>query len=286
MQLDSFAGHAGADPEKAHDNDRLNMSRVLVICRQRLGDIVACLPAARHLASTGAEVDFCSFPQYHSIFEVVSYCRPVGLEALARQKDYERVYDLEITRRGYDAYRASGIKWRDYVYGKYAEIAPARDEAPVFDRMPGVIEYQLPERYALACPVGISQVTRVDQNWFEQQCHSLSQDPWYVLSDKSGTSRWGIPLHARSLDHLPGLIANASTFVTINSAPNIIASGVRRAWHQVYEPGFGGQDNYAAPGQIVLHQPEELARHSWRFWVHYWRRRLMGIDVSKDSGRK
>jgi hypothetical protein len=262
------------------------MSRVLIIYRQRLGDIVACFPAAYLLAQTGNEVDFCCFPQYHAIFNAVSYCRPVGLEALSRQKDYARVYDLEITRREYDAYRASGIKWRDYVYGKYAEIAPAREVTPLFDRRPAIDGYQLPERYALACPRGISQVTRVNQEWLEAQCQSLSQDPWYVLSDKDGKSSWGIPLHARSLDHLPGLIAGASTFVTINSSPNIIASGVRTSWYQVHEPGFGGQDNYAAPGQIVLHQPPQLAQQSWRFWVHYWRRRLMGFDVSKDSGRK
>jgi hypothetical protein len=27
-----------------------------------------------------------------------------------------------------------------------------------------------------------------------------------------------------------------------------------------------------------------LARYSWRFWIHYWRRKLMGIDVSGDKG--
>jgi len=261
------------------------MSRVLIICRQRLGDIVALFPAAQHLAHAGNEVDFCCFPQYHSIFRAVSYCRPVGVEALERKKDYARVYDLEITRGIYDAYRASGLKWRDYVYGKYAEIAPARDEAPCFDRVADISSYQLPEGYALACPKGISQVTRVDLKWFEKQCRALSQGPWYILADlPSQRVRWGTPLHARSLDHLPALIARASTFVTINSAPNIIASGVRTSWHQVYEPGFRGQDNYAAPGQIVLHQPADLARYSWRFWVHYWRRKLMGIDVKNDTG--
>jgi len=262
------------------------MNRALVICRQRLGDIVACFPAARHLAQAGNTVDFCCFPQYHSMFRAVSYCRAVGLEALERKKDYQHVYDLEITRREYDSYRASGTKWRDYTYGKYEEIAPARDQSPHFDRMADISSYQLPMPYALACSTGISQITRVNQEWFEGQCRTLSQGPWYILVDRPNiTTGWGIPLYARSLDHLPALIAGASTFVTINSAPNIIASGVRTSWHQVYEPGFGGQDNYAAPGQIVLRQPGSLARNSWRFWVHYWRRRLMGIDTSRDFGK-
>jgi len=101
------------------------MSRVLVVCRQRLGDIVNCLPAAQFLAEAGHEVDFCSFPQYHSIFRAVSYCRPAGPEALRRTKDYARVYDLEIRRSEYDAFRAAKTKIRHYMYGKYADLWPA-----------------------------------------------------------------------------------------------------------------------------------------------------------------
>ncbi len=260
------------------------MSRVLIIYRQRLGDIVACLPAARLLAQAGHEVDFCCFTQYHSIFRAVSYCRPVGPDALGHRLDYQCVYDLEITRREYDAYRASRRTWRDYVYAKYPDLTPARRERPHFDRMPSVADYELPASYALAVPTGISQVTQVNGDWFRKECERLSTGPWYVLTNRPGRRvAWGIPLFARSLEHLPALIAGASIFVTINSAPNIIASGVRDSWYQVEEPGFGGQDNYDAPCQIVLHQPPELA-HSWRFWVHYWRRKLMGIDTSLDKG--
>ena len=263
------------------------MSRVLVICPLRLGDIVANLPAARHLAETGHEVDFCCYPQYHSIFEAVSYCRPVDLDALRRQADYARVYTLEVTRGQYDAWRASRLKTREYVYRRYPELEPVLTTPPFFDRVPSVDEYQLPEGYCLASPFGVSQVTKVNGAWFRQQCEALAPGPWYVLTDQKPGRRheWGIPVHARSLAHLPGLIAGASTFVTINSAPNIIASAVRTTWHKVDEPGFGGQDNYEAPGQIVLKQPPELNRNSWRFWAHYWRRRLMGIDTRQDSGR-
>jgi len=259
------------------------MKRILIVHRQRLGDIVGCLPAALHLAASGDEVDFCCFPQYHSIFRAVSYCRPVGPEALDKAADYDRIYHLEITRREYDAYRASRIKWRDYIYTKYSDLEPARHDLPRFDRISDVSEYQLPSVYALACPAGISQVTLINQTWFQQQCRALSPGPWYILTDRSNQSQsWGIPLRAKSLEHLPALIAGATTFITINSAPNIIAAGVRTSWHQVYEPGFSGQDNYDAPGQTVLHQPLSLARHSWRFWVHYWRRKLMGKSLGND----
>ncbi|MCE0482954.1 MAG: hypothetical protein LV479_01800 [Methylacidiphilales bacterium] len=260
------------------------MSRVLIVYRQRLGDIVGCLPAARHLAAGGHEVDFCCFPQYHSLFGAVSYCRPVGPEALRHRSDYDHVYDLEIRRREYDAYRASQRKWRDYVYAKYPDLEPARTLLPYFDRAPIASGYALPERYNLACPKGISQVPSVDGEWFHRQCLALSPGPWYILTEKLGSapSSWAKPLQARSLDHLPSLIAGADLFVTINSAPNYIATGVRKTWHLVYESGFCGQSNYEAPGQIILHQPPELARYSWRFWVHHWRRRLTGQSVEHD----
>jgi len=259
------------------------MSRVLLIYRQRLGDIVACLPATKLLASAGNEVDFLCYSKYHSIFRAVSYCRPVGPEALAQKSSYARIYDLEITRAEYDAYRASGTPWRDYVYAKHADLQPARREPPLFDRMPDISEYHLPANYALAAPFGISQVTRINPTWFRAQCEALSPGPWYTLTDTPARRIGpGQALCARSLADLPALIARASAFVTINSAPNVIASGVRASWHQIHEPGFGGQDNYEAPGQIVLHQPPELARRSWRFWVHYWRRRLMGLSTKRD----
>ena len=265
------------------------MSRVLIINRQRLGDIVGCFPAARLLAQAGHEVDFYCFPQYHSMFRAVSYCRAVGPEALTQKGDYERVYDLEIPRSEYDRYRASQIKWRDYVYAKYEDLAPARTVMPHFDRLADVSEYNLPASYALAAPTGISQVPSVDGEWFRQQCLAISpisQMPWYVLVlTPDARTKWGIPLCARSLDHLPALIAGAANFVTINSAPNVIAAGVRTSWHQVYEAGFGGQSNYDAPGQIVLHQPPELGRYSWRFWFHYWRRTLMGLNTKNDFGK-
>ncbi len=263
------------------------MSRVLIVYRQRLGDIVGCLPAARYLWQQGHQIDFCCFPQYHSIFKAVSYCQPVGVEALQQQKDYSRVYHLEITRSEYDTYRASGRRWRDYVYAKHPDLQPAHQDLPHFDHLADIGVYQLPKGYALAAPMGISQVPSVDQDWFRDQCLAINPGPWHILTDRPLPlrSRWGTAVQAKSLDHLPALIAHAGTFVTINSSPNIIAAGVRQSWHLVYEAGFGGQSNYEASGQTILHQPPELARYSWRFWVHYWRRRLSGLDTTNDFGK-
>ncbi len=262
------------------------MKRALIVYRQRLGDIVGCFPAALHLSQLGYQVDFCCYPQYFTIFETISYCRPVTPAVLKKSQDYDRIYELEITRKEYDAYRASGIRWRDYVYAKHEDLQPACHDLPYFDQLPETVEYGLPDAYDLAAPTGISQVPHVNPEWFRQQCLSLSPGPWYILTNRRHSQKsWGTPLCAQSLAHLPPLIAGARTFVTINSAPNIIAAGVRKSWHQVYEAGFGGQSNYEAPGQIVLHQPPHLGYYSWRFRFHYWRRRLMGIPTENDFGK-
>ena len=225
------------------------MSRVLIINRQRLGDIVGCFPAARLLAQAGHQVDFYCFPQYHSMFRAVSYCRPVGPEALARRAGYERVYDLEIPRRAYDAYRASRIKWRDYVYAKYDDLAGARDLPPHFDVLADVSQYRLPGSYGLAAPTGISQVPSVHGDWFRRQCLALSPGPWYVLVLKpDARTTWGIPLCARALDHLPSLIAGAAQFVTINSAPNVIAAGGAHLVASGLRSGLRGPEQLRRPG--------------------------------------
>ena len=78
---------------------------------QRLGDIVRCLPAAKYLSEQGHEVFFDCFPQYHGVFELVSYVRP----AVELRLDAE-VLDLEIWPNRYIEYRASGKTWTDFVY--------------------------------------------------------------------------------------------------------------------------------------------------------------------------
>ncbi len=242
--------------------------RCLLIYQLRLGDIIACFPIAKFLNDQGHSVTFCCREEYHSIFKTISYCKPVS--SLKNKKEYDQIFDLQIHRHEYDRYRESQLPWRDYVYGKYPELIAAKDQLPVFDQIGSVSKYQLPERFALAAPFGISQTTRINFDWFFETFRSFTKYPIYVLTPpgKNISSRYGQKLQAQSLADLPGLIQAASTFMTINSAPNIIASGVRSSYYHVEEFGFNGQNNLYFPNQIRLQQPTHLNRSSWRHLVN------------------
>ena len=81
---------------------------------QRLGDIIRCLPACKYLADQGHEVFFDCLPQYHGIFEMVSYVK-VGNKG--------DVIDLEIWPNKYQEYRFSGKTWTEFVYA-HPEMMP------------------------------------------------------------------------------------------------------------------------------------------------------------------
>src|ERR1700743_22985 len=97
--------------------------RCLINYQLRLGDIVACFPIVKFLADRGDEVFFCCEETYHPIFENISYCKPLPPQALETKEQYDGFYDLQIRRSEYDHYRESKLPWRDYVYGKYPEVA-------------------------------------------------------------------------------------------------------------------------------------------------------------------
>jgi hypothetical protein len=255
--------------------------RCIINYQLRLGDIVACFPAAKFLADQGNEIFFSCMETYHPIFENISYCRPLPPSAFKTKHSFDRFYDLQIHRDEYDRYRESKLPWRDYVYGKYPELVEAKETRPIFDRIKSISHYGLPKRFALAAPFGISQSYRIDLDWFFETYSGLIKEPLplYVLTPfgKKVKEKWGKPLHARSIADLPGLIQSATEFMTINSAPNIIAGGVRENYYHVYVPGFGGQDNLYFPNQTRLRQPDELNRPSWRHLFNQVRYKLMKL---------
>ena len=46
-----------------------------IIYRERLGDVLRCLPAAKFLADKGHEVFIDCYEKYAGVFEMVSYCK-------------------------------------------------------------------------------------------------------------------------------------------------------------------------------------------------------------------
>jgi len=112
---------------------------------QRLGDVLRCLPAAKHLADQGHEVFFDCFAQYHGVFELTSY-----VKAGHRMGD---VIDLEVWPNQYEAYRKSKRSWTDFVYS-HPEIKDADKTNIVLDKLDDKPAEGLPESYNLVAPYG------------------------------------------------------------------------------------------------------------------------------------
>ena len=228
--------------------------KYLIKYELRLGDIVRMFPACRHLASQGHEVSFHTFPEYKTIFDLISYAQWVES---ANGDRYHRFLDPQIWPGRYLPYRQSHLRWKEFVYGLYPDIAPAVDYPIVFDRPVSseqLGQYRLPDEYVLISPFGHSQYSRPTMEWLldrvkEVMGHTRNV---FMLSEVPVVGSRIPSVTAASLSHLAPLIANAKEFFTINSAPSIIASAVRRQYYHVYLPDFDGLDDFSAPNQIVL----------------------------------
>lgn len=219
---------------------------------ERLGDILKCLPACKFLAAQGHEVLFHCSPQYWSIFDLVSYCRPVWDETGA-----DRTLDLQVNPDRWHDFRKSRLKWNQFVYGLYEEIAPAVNDPVVFDKTVEPGDYGLPESYVLLSPFGYSQARRPSLEWMIEVAKKIcgADSNIYALADKP-VPECPIPvITVTNLSHLAPLIAWADDFFTINSAPSVVASAVRERYFHVYQPDYSGQDDFEAPNQISLHAP-------------------------------
>ena len=228
----------------------------LIRYHERLGDVVRCLPIARHLANAGFTVYHECLPQYHRIFQNVSYVRPVA-PGLGISPD--RVYNLQIWPRRYEAFRASGLPWWEFVTSLYDELhgLPLHIE---FDALPAHdlrAKYGLPADYSLLCPFGYSQLHPVPpQEFFALHDGLWSEGADYILADAHQREQLldqGWPaahLLSADLADLPALIRDARHLLTINSAPDIIASAVRETWHKI--PEANPQDDVRFPGRQIV----------------------------------
>lgn len=191
--------------------------------QQRLGDVIRCLPACKYLAEQGHEVFFDCFPQYHGVFELVSYVRPTAELRLDAE-----VLDLEIWPNRYIEYRTSGKTWTDFVYN-HPLIQKADKINIVFDMLGEGTAEGLPESYNLVAPFGISQGHK--RNPLEvivEARKRLGEKNFYILCPP-GTSIKGLECFtANSVEQMARAIRGANEFWCINSAPMTIANAVRK----------------------------------------------------------
>lgn len=194
---------------------------------QRLGDIIRCLPACKYLADQGHEVFFDCLPQYHGIFEMVSYVK-VGNKG--------DVIDLEIWPNKYQEYRFSGKTWTEFVYA-HPEINKADSKDILFDRLDDAPAKGLPETYNMVAPFGISQGHKRDPLQIIVEARKkCGGDNFFVLCQE-GTEIKGLQTYtAPSIPELARAIRGAEEFWSIDSGQMAIAAGVRKDKKVVYFP--------------------------------------------------
>ena len=196
---------------------------------QRLGDVIRCLPACKYLKEQGHEVEFDCFEQYHGVFELVSYVKP--MEQLSIDAE---ILELEIWPNRYLEYRNSNKTWTDFVYS-HPLIEKSDKTNIVFDRLNDNPAFGLPKDYNLVAPFGISQGHK--RNPLEvivEARKKLGEKNFFVLCPE-GVSIKGLECFTASdVEQMTKAIRDAREFWCIDSAPMAIARGVRKEKKVVY----------------------------------------------------
>lgn len=207
------------------------MPTKIIKYRQRLGDVLRCLPACKYLAEQGHEVYFDCFPQYHGVFEMVSYVRP-----LAELREDSEIIDLEIWPVKYAEYRQSKKTWTEFVYS-HPEIDKADKKNIILDKLGDAPAEDLPSEYSLVAPFGISQGhKRNPLEIITEARKALGDKNFYVLCPQE-IKIFGLNCYtARSVEQLAKAIRGAENFWCINSAPMVIANAVRKDKMVVFYP--------------------------------------------------
>lgn len=212
------------------------MPTKIIKYQQRLGDILRCLPACKYLADQGHNVFFDCFEQYHGVFDLVSYAKPLG----KTHWDAE-IIDLEIWPNRYAEFLKSKKPWHDFVYSHPA-IKDADKKNIVFDKLDDRPANGLPEKYNLIAPFGISQTyKRNPLELIQTAAKELGKDNIIILCPPEFQIQGLNTYTAPSVEQMVKAIRGADEFWAVNSSPIIIASAVRRE----KESRFWGEKNEA-----------------------------------------
>lgn len=230
--------------------------KYLVRCGWRIGDILMQLPALKYLSDQGHQVFVYCLPEYHSLFDLVSYASLVEGPSVG----YDRHLDLQIYPDRQPDFKRSGVRLVEYVYRLYPDIEQALRTSIVFDRDPDDVlaQYQLSEEYFLLAPFGYSQSVKPTLEWMLSKFRELTgpRKNVLVLSDKDVPHCPCPVLTASRLSHLPSLIREAKEFFTVNSSPSIFASVVRNHYYHLFQPDWNGTHDWKSSKQTVIYHDE------------------------------
>ena len=210
------------------------MPTKIIKYQQRLGDVLRCLPACKHLADQGHEVLFDCFEQYHGVFDLVSYAKPLKELRLDGE-----IIDLEIWPLRYAKFIKSRKPWHEFVYSE-PKIKGADKTNIILDRLDKEPAFGLPEKYNLIAPFGISQTyKRNPLELIQRAAQELGKDNIIILCPPEFQIQGLKTYTAQSVEQMAKAIRGADEFWAVNSSPIIIASAVRKD----KESRFWGEKN-------------------------------------------
>lgn len=205
---------------------------------RRLGDICLLLHTAYRLNEQGHEVLIECEPRFADILKCCSYVKYSNPYC---PEPADETYNLGIAPEGggsperYREFRTSGKTWGEFVIDSVPRLAGTYGP-PVFDVLHwfNPRDYDLPKsgRYALVAASGYSQQQKYpEESVIAKARETFGDIDMARLTDKPNATPGYI--YVKRLRDMPGLIQHAKYFMGINSAPVIVAAGVREVYHHI-----------------------------------------------------
>jgi UDP:flavonoid glycosyltransferase YjiC (YdhE family) len=207
----------------------------IIVYHERLGDILRCVPLAKHFWAQGYRVFIECLPAYHDLGGNLLFC---DLVAPGEAPEGERI-DLQIWPHRFKEFTESGLNWMDFVYRDYPDVPRQIDLSyNAGDTPPWVDEA------VLVFPNGYSQRNPPNPRAVILQAHKLFPGRPVCVIGKADLGCHELPTIGELIDW----IAAAKHVLTVNTAASIIASAVRSSWHHI--PDLDPQHDFTHPNQI------------------------------------
>jgi hypothetical protein len=214
---------------------------LLIVYHLRLGDIARCLPIAKFFADRGDKVYFECNEEYHGLFELVDYCKPVA--PWVNRSAFDRVLDLQIWPDRFNSFQESGQNWTDFVFGLLPEGGDI--DRNIVLNSPAIITPPELRSMVLCFPTGYSQRNKIDPRTVVFAAHMIAKGSPVLCAGKKehGLAEFG------GIEYLCAYIRDAGELLTINTSASILASALRKSWWHVAECP---QDDFFHPNQIRI----------------------------------
>ena len=202
--------------------------KILIVYHLRLGDIIRCLPIAKHFNDLGHEVYFECNREYHNLFSMADYVMP--LPANTDRCLFDRVIDLQIWPHKYQNFISSPLTWMDFVYSLFDEGIEV--DKTIRLNSPAIVTPPELKQSVLCFPTGYSQAVRVDPKEVIVVAHLIAKGRPVICAGKAEHGFFEL----NSIEYLCAYIRDAGEVVTINSSPSIICSAFRNEWYHIENP--------------------------------------------------